>query len=147
MKRHNRSPVAYKVKQEHIKVILEELKRNKMITIEDLLALLLHHFPELELSRRHLAQIVHDNNMSLKMTRYRHEPSKRFGKDVNSNHQLSEFYKEIKKYKLEDIICIDETSINALQKRKHCYSEVGTRCVEMLSDAFRKYIGLENISV
>jgi len=45
------------------------------------------------------------------MTRYRHEPSKRFGKDVNINHQLTEFYKEIKKYKLEDIICIDETSI------------------------------------
>ena len=62
VKRHNRSPVAYKVKQEHIKVILEELKRNKTITIEDLLALLLHRFPDLELSRRHLAQIVHDNN-------------------------------------------------------------------------------------
>ena len=48
MKRHNRSPVAYKVKQEHIKVILEELKKNKTITIEDLLGLLLHRFPDLE---------------------------------------------------------------------------------------------------
>ena len=47
MKRHNRSPVAYKVKQEHIKVILEELKKNKTITIEDLLGLLLHRFPEI----------------------------------------------------------------------------------------------------
>lgn len=54
VKRHNRSPVAYKVKQEHIKIILEELKRNKTITIEDLLALILHRFPDLELSRRHL---------------------------------------------------------------------------------------------
>ena len=62
VKRHNRSPIAYKVKQEHIKVILEELKRNKTIIIEDLLTLLLHCFPELELSRRHLVQIVHDNN-------------------------------------------------------------------------------------
>jgi transposase len=144
VKRHNRSPVAYKVKQEHIKVILEELKKNKTITIEDLLALLIHRFPDLELSRRHLAQVVHDNNMSLKMTRYRHEPSKRFGKDVNINHQLAEFYKEIKKYKLEDIICIDETSINALQKRKHCYSEVGTRCVIKTTsqEVFKRYTSI-----
>lgn len=35
---------------------------------------------------------------------------------------------QIKKYSIDDIICIDETSINALQKRRHCYSEVGKRC-------------------
>ena len=33
------------------------------------------------------------------------------------------------KYKIEDIICIDETSIKSLQKRHHCYSEKGKRCV------------------
>ena len=30
---------------------------------------------------------------------------------------------------MEDIICIDETSIKSLQKRNHCYNEVGKRCV------------------
>jgi hypothetical protein len=46
------------------------------------------------------------------------EPTKRFGKDVDINKKLKEFYEEIKKHKLEDIICIDETSISGLQKKK-----------------------------
>ena len=29
-----------------------------------------------------------------------------------------------KQYKLGDIICIDETSIGSLQKRKHCYNKL-----------------------
>ena len=43
-------------------------------------------------------------------------------------HEIAK-YDEIKKHKLEDIICIDETSISGLQKRSHCYSELGKRCV------------------
>ena len=57
------------------------------------------------------------------------EPEKRFGKDININKQIKEFYEEIKKYKLEDIICIDETSISAFQVRQYCYNDIGKRCV------------------
>jgi len=145
--RRSRSPIAYKIKQKHVDFILDEIKKNKTIIMEDLLGLTLHKFPELELSRRHLARIVHDNDISLKMTRIRHEPTKRYGKDININQQLKDFYKEVKKYKLEDIICIDETSINALQKRKHCYSEVGKRCVITTSqDVFKRYTAIMSIS-
>jgi len=35
----------------------------------------------------------------------------------------------VKKYKIENIICIDETSIKSLQKRNHCCSNKGKRCV------------------
>jgi len=31
----------------------------------------------------------------------------------------------VKQYKIDDIICIDETSIKSLQKRKFCYSRKG----------------------
>ena len=65
----------------------------------------------------------------MKITRIRHEPVKRFGKDININEKLTDFYEQIKHHKLEDIICIDETSISALQKRSHCYSNLGKRCV------------------
>ena len=34
-------------------------------------------FKDLELSRRHLADIIKDNNVSLKLTHIRHEPNKR----------------------------------------------------------------------
>ena len=40
------------------------------------------------------------------MMRIRHEPIKRFGKDIDINKSIKEFYDEVKKYKIEDIICI-----------------------------------------
>jgi len=87
-------------------------------------------------------------NLTLKITRIRHEPEKRFGKEININQKLKEFYDEIKKHKLEDIICIDETSISGLQKRHQCYSELGKRCVIKTSsqEVFKKYTGIFAIS-
>ncbi len=56
---------------------------------------------------------------------------------------------EVKKYKIEDIICIDETSIKSLQNRNHCYSEKGKRCVikTQSQEVFKKYTGIFAISV
>ena len=53
----------------------------------------------------HLEDIIKDNNVSLKLTHIRHELNKRFGKDINE--KLKEFYNEIKKHNIKDIICID----------------------------------------
>jgi len=47
---------------------------------------------KIELSRFHINRIVNDNNITLKITRIRHEPEKRFGKDININQKLKEFY-------------------------------------------------------
>jgi hypothetical protein len=87
--------------------------------------------------------------MTLKQTRIRYEPIKRFGKDININNKLDEFYKQVKKYKIQDIICIDETSIKSLQKRNHCYSEKGKRCVikTQSQEVFKKYTGIFAINV
>ena len=144
IKRHNREAISYKVKKTHVKFVLDELKKNKTLTIEILLSMLKYKFKDLKLSRRHLADIIKDNNVSLKLTHIRHEPNKRFGKDININDKLTEFYKEIKKHKLKDIICIDETSINALQKRHHCYNDVGKRCVitTQSQEVFKKYTAI-----
>lgn len=62
-----------------------------------------------------LRLIVNDNNITLKITRIRHEPNKHFGKDININKKIKEFYDEGKKYKMEDIIYIDETSIKSFK--------------------------------
>lgn len=101
-----------------------------------------------ELSRFHINRVINDNNITLKITRIRHEPTKRFGKEVNITQKLQEFYEEIKNYKLEDIICIDETSISGLQKRNHCYSQLGKRCVikTQSQDVFKRYTGIFAIS-
>ena len=68
------------------------------------------------MNKSHINRIIKDNNITLKITRIRHEPVKRFGKDIDINANIKKFYEEIKKYKIEDIICIDETSIKSLQK-------------------------------
>ena len=148
IKRHNRKPIAYKVHKNEVKFILEQIKINKTITMEDLLEKLKIKFPDIDISERHLSRIVKDNNVSLKITRFRHESTKRFGKDIDINKNLKEFYKVIKKYKLDDIICIDETSIKSLQKRHHCYSDVGKRCVIKTEsqEVFKKYTGIFVIS-
>ena len=54
----------------------------------------------------------------------------------------------VKKYKIDDIICIDETSIKSLQKRKFCYSRKGKRCVVKThsQEVFKKYTGIFSIS-
>jgi len=106
-------------------------------------------FPDLHLNKSHIHRIINDNNITLKLTRIRHEPVKRFGKDIDINNNLKEFYEEVKKYKIEDIICIDETSIKSLQKRNRCYSERGKRCVikTQSQEVFKKYTGVFAISV
>jgi len=144
IKKHNRKPVAYKVKKEHVKFILEELKKNKTITLEEILKKLKNKYKDIDLSLMHIHRIIKNNNITLKITRIRHEPVKRFGKDIDINKRIKEFYEEVKKYKLEDIICIDETSIKSLQKRQHCYSEMGKRCVIKTTsqEVFKKYTGI-----
>jgi plasmid maintenance system antidote protein VapI len=49
----------YHIKK-HIKFILEELKNNKTITIEDLLT-------KLNITRRHISRIIKENYISLKL--------------------------------------------------------------------------------
>ena len=146
---HYRKPVAYKVKKEYVDFLLQELKKNKTITIEDLLYLLKNKYPHVDLNKSHINRIIKDNNITLKITRIRHEPVKRFGKDIDINANIKKFYEEIKKHKIEDIICIDETSIKSLQKRNRCYSNKGKRCVikTQSQEVFKKYTGIFAISV
>ena len=149
IKRHNRQPVAYKIKQNEVKFILDEIKKDKTITIENLLEKIQHKYPNFDITRRHLNRVINDNNITLKMTRFRHEPVKRFGKEININSKIKDFYDEIKKYNVDDIICIDETSIKSLEKRHHCYSEKGKRCVikTQSQEVFKKYTGIFAVSV
>jgi transposase len=148
IKRYNRKPISYKVKKTHVKFILNEVTKNKTITMDDLLGKLKDKYKNINITSRHLSRIIRDNNITLKLTRYRHEPIKRFGKPIEINKQIKEFYQEIKKYNLNDIICIDETSIKALMKKTHCYNEIGKRCVikTQSQEVFKKYTAIFAIS-
>lgn len=149
IKRHNRQPIAYKVKKIHVKFILDEINKNKTITVQDLITILKDKFKDLDISITHLHRIIKNNHISLKITKLRHEPIKRFGKDINIHKQIKDFYDNMKKYNINNIICIDETSINALQSRHHCYSEKGKRCVIKTNsqEVFKKYTAIFAISI
>ena len=146
---HYRKPVAYKVKKEFVKFLLDEINKNKTITLQELHQKLKDKYKNADISTMQLFRVVRDNNITLKLTRIRHEPIKRFGKDIDINSKIKDFYEEVKKYKIEDIICIDETSIKSLQKRNHCYSNKGKRCVikTQSQEVFKKYTGIFAISV
>ena len=146
---HYRKPVAYKVKKEYVKFLVDEINKNKTITLQELHQKLKDKYKNADISTMQLFRVVRDNNITLKLTRIRHEPVKRFGKDIDINSKIKEFYDEVKKYKIEDIICIDETSIKSLQKRNHCYSNKGKRCVikTQSQEVFKKYTGIFAIYV
>jgi len=146
---HYRKPVAYKVKKEYVKFLVDEINKNKTITLHEVQQKLKDKYKNADISTMQLFRVVRDNNITLKLTRIRHEPVKRFGKDIDINSKIKEFYDEVKKYKIEDIICIDETSIKSLQKRNHCYSNKGKRCVikTQSQEVFKKYTGIFAISV
>jgi transposase len=146
---HYRKPVAYKVKKEYVKFLLDELQKNKTSTLQELNEKLKDKFKGVDLSTTQIFRVIKDNNISLKLTRIRHEPTLRFGKEININHKIKDFYEEVKKYKMENIICIDETSIKSLQKRNHCYSRKGKRCIikTQSQEVFKKYTGIFAISI
>jgi len=146
---HYRKPIAYKVKKEYVDFLLQEIKNNKTITLQELLQKLKDKYKGVDLTTTQIFRVIKDNNITLKITRIRHEPVKRFGKDIDINANIKKFYEEIKKHKIEDIICIDETSIKSLQKRHHCYSQRGKRCIikTQSQEVFKKYTGIFAISV
>lgn len=140
IKRKNRKPVSYKVTKEHIKFIKESIDKRKTITMGQLKEKIQRKFG-IVLSRSHIRNVVRDNNITLKQSRKRHEPNTRYRREINIKNELKNFYKEISKHNLNDIICIDETSINSYEIRKHCYNKLGKRCVIKTTDqeVFKKY--------
>ena len=146
--RRNREAISYKVKEEHVKFITKTIKENKFMTLEDMLGILKANFTDLDITIVTLFRVIRDNNITLKMKRHLHEPVKRFGKDIDIKSKIKDFYDEVKNYKIEDIICLDETSISGLLKRNFCYEEKGKRCIHKTNsqEVFKKYTGIFAIS-
>ena len=69
---HHRKPVAYKVKNEHVKLLLDEIKQNKTITLQELLQKLKEKYKDIDLTTTQIFRVIQDNNITLKMTRISH---------------------------------------------------------------------------
>ena len=148
IKRKTRKYVAYKVKKEYVKFIKKEISKNKTITMNDLLIKLKDKYNEADISLMQIHRIVKDINITLKQTKVRHVPVLRYGKPIEIEKQIKDFYKEVSKYNLDDLISIDETSLNTLEIRKHCYETIGKRCTIKTTsqEEFKKYTGIFDIT-
>ena len=140
--------IAYKIYKKHVKFLINELKKDKTITMKDLTIKLNKKF-NIKLSRSHISKTIRNNNITLKQTRLRHQPILRYNRLVDINKQLKEFYKIIKKRKINNLICIDETSLNSYEVRKHYYNKSGKRCIIKTEskEVFKKYTGIFAISI
>jgi hypothetical protein len=58
MEKLNEEPIAYKIKKEHAKFILDEIKKNKTVTLNELLLKLKKKFIKLKVSKVHLWRII-----------------------------------------------------------------------------------------
>lgn len=144
VERRPRPSIANKVEQRHVNFILKRVKQRPAITMKDLHVEVLERFRDLDISRVHVGNIVRDNNVTLKRSRVRHEPTHRYGKEININSELDRFYRSVKRVALDDIVCIDETSLQAFMVRKYCRSPIGKRCTIKThsQEVFKKYTGI-----
>ena len=146
--RRNRNPISYKITKPQVKTALELLKQNEQLTMNELAIDMKKKYPTFDITPQHLGQVIRDNNITRKRTRHEHYPKERYGKPTDIKKELKEFYKEVDKYSLNKIICLDETSIQPAILPIFSKCTLGKRCVVKTDDnyVFRKFTLLCAIS-
>lgn len=125
---------SYKVKKKHVKYILELIKQKPTITLNDILANFHNKFKELTITKTHLFNIIKFANLTYKKIQVKHVPDKRYNKPINYNEEYSKFYNKLKKFKIDDIIAFDETSIAIGLSIDKGRSEIGKRLDKITKD-------------
>ena len=144
----NKVYLGYKLNQVHINYINNYLLQSKTITIKELKKHLLLEF-SLNTSPSHLHRVVKKIGFSLKKVKLKHKPNTCYDKVKDVNILLKEFYLTVHKFKIKDIICIDETSLSSFLIRNYGYSKKGKRCVIQTNNqnVFKKYTGILSYTI
>jgi transposase len=131
----------YKVRQMHVKFIIDLIKQKPLITLNDILSYFHKQFKDITLSKTHLSNIIKFANLSYKKVQITHRPDTRYNNPINYDEEYTKFYSKIKKYNLDDIISIDETSISVGLFVRKGRSEIGKRLNKITKDnkVFVKY--------
>jgi len=139
--RKTRKLGSYKLEKQHIQFIKETLRKHSDIQMNFLQELLKTNFPKLDISRQYLSDIIRDNNITRKRATFKHFPKTYRGNIRNEKEELKEFFDVINKFKLEDIISIDETSVSTSLTHNYCRSFLGDRCIKKTTnnEVFKKY--------
>ena len=141
IQRKDRKQGSYKVTNEQINFIREELKKKPDILIKDLHTKLMIKFPNIILNRQYIHELIRDNNITRKRATHYHFPATLRGEARDKKKELEKFFNEIKKFNINDIISIDETSIRPGMMFNYCRSDLGKRCILRTNsnEIFKKY--------
>lgn len=134
--RRNRKPISYKVKKEQVKSALGMIDKNEQLTMDELLFEMKNKYKDFDITRQHLGRVVRANNRTRKRTRHQHFPKERYKKPTNKENEMNDFYKEVSKYPIDKIICLDETSVGSHLKPAYSRCYIGKRCVIKTNNNF-----------
>ena len=93
-------------------------------------------YKNFNITPQHLGQVIRDKNRTRKRTRHEHFPQTRYRKSINKKTELSKFYKEIKKYQIDKIISLDESSIQPAMIPEYSRCPLGRRCIVKTDDSY-----------
>ena len=83
LERKNRESVSYKIKQKHVNFAKKLIEKNKEYSISIIWSKMKLKYPDFEISKGYLAEVIRDNNITRKRTTRRHYPNKRYNKPIN----------------------------------------------------------------
>lgn len=149
LKNKYRGTMSYKVTQEHFEYIKHLITNQKDIYIHELRNKLKERFTDFDVSTRHLQRVVKDIPFSKKKWTIRHYPKQRYGKELDLERDKEQFFHELRKFRLEDMIALDETSIQLGMSRGKARCYIGQRCIKRTDNnaVFQRFSLLMAISM
>lgn len=147
--RKKREYVSYKVTQQHVQEAVSVLKKHPTISMKELSHQMEEKHEDFSITPQWLGHVLRDNNQTRKRTKHRHEPKTRFRKPIDMKEEHKTFYAKVSDASLEDIICLDETSVAPFMIKSYSRCYLGKRCVTKTSNntVFRKFTLLLAISM
>ncbi len=149
LKNKYRGSMSYKITQEHFDYMKQLISQKRDIYLYELRDQLKRRFPDFDITSRHLSRVVKDIPFSKKKWTIRHYPKERYGKELDLPRDKEQFFQELRKYRLEDMIALDETSIQLGMSRGRARCYVGQRCVKKTDNnaVFKRFSLLMAISM
>jgi transposase len=148
IKRINRKAMSYKITKPQVNTALELLKQNEQLTMNELVVDMKNKYPTFDITSQHLGQVIRDNNKTRKRTRHEHFPKERYKKPIEKTNEMNKFFTEVRKFPINKIICLDETSVGSALKPTYSRCNLGKRCIIKTSNqfVFRKFTVLVAIN-
>ena len=102
----------------------------------ELRKLIMKKYTNFKITSQHLGEVIRDSNRTRKITKHQHFPLTRYRITLNKKEELKTFYKEVDKYDIDKIICLDETSIRPAMIPEYSRCYIGKKCVYKTDDSY-----------